>query len=71
MNKIPLAQPSHRQGFPIKDEERKRDTRRKILIGSYYLSRAKQEGRLNELCSEMLAFLKRDMDRCLFEENSK
>ena len=69
MNKIPSAQPS--QSFPIKGDERKRDTRRKILIGSYYLSRAKQEGRLDTLSVEMLNFLTREGDRCLFEEHPK
>lgn len=48
--------------------ERKRDTRRKILIGSYYLRKARQEERLNELCREMLTFLTRDIDRDLFED---
>jgi large subunit ribosomal protein L7/L12 len=71
MNKIPLAHPDNRQSSLTKVEERKQDTRRKILIGSYYLKRAKQEGRLDELCIEMLGFLTREVDRCFFEETLK
>ena len=52
-------------------DERKRETRRKILIGAYYLKKAKQDERLDELCREMLTFLTKDVDRCLFEKNSK
>ena len=47
---------------------RKRDTRRKILIGSCYLKKAKQVNKFNELRTEMLAFLTREIDRDLFND---
>jgi hypothetical protein len=50
-----------------KHKERKRDTRRKILIGSYYLDKAKKENNLSEINSIMAKFLKRDSDRVLFD----
>jgi hypothetical protein len=52
-------------------EERKRDTRRKILIGSYYLKKAREENTVEELKAEMLRFLKREIDRELFEDGLK
>jgi hypothetical protein len=51
--------------------ERKRDTRRKILIGSYYLKKAREENTVEELKAEMLRFLKREIDRDLFEDGLK
>jgi len=51
--------------------ERKRDTRRKILIGSYYLKKAREENTVEELKAEMLRFLKREIDRDLFENGLK
>jgi hypothetical protein len=56
---------------PFKATERQLETRRKILVGAYYLKKAKQEERLNELCREMLTFLTRDIDRSLFEDFCK
>lgn len=50
-----------------KSRERKRDARRKILIGSYFLDKANQEGSLPLLYQKMDNYLKRDADRELFQ----
>lgn len=53
-----------------KMQEHKQDTRRKILIGSYYLDQAIKNNQLNELKELMDHFLKRDSDRALFNLES-
>lgn len=50
-----------------KSAERKQETRRKILVGSYYLDKAREEGKLNELKHRMADYLTRDSDRKLFD----
>ena len=50
-----------------KTRERKRETRRKILVGAYYLDKARQEDAFNQLVSIMDNYLKRESDRRLFE----
>jgi hypothetical protein len=45
----------------LKNKQRKTDTRRKILIGAYFLNK------FNELKSIMNEFLTRDHDRLLFD----
>ena len=50
-----------------KHRERKRDTRRKILVGSYYLDKAKKDGTFKETKSIMDKYLKRKSDRELFD----
>ncbi len=50
----------------VKNSERKKDTRRKILIGSYYLDLANKENNMEKLVSGMDKFLVRDNDRALF-----
>ena len=50
-----------------KQRERKRDTRRKILAGSYYLDDAVKNNKWNELVSIMNKYLSRDSDRALFD----
>lgn len=50
-----------------KQADRKQDTRRKILVGSYYLDKALQEDKFNELKKLMDSYLTRDSDRKLFE----
>jgi hypothetical protein len=50
-----------------KIRERKLDTRRKILIGAYYLDKARKENKYNELVKIMRDFLKRNSDQDLFE----
>ncbi|WP_242604496.1 mobilization protein [Legionella gresilensis] len=49
-----------------KSRERKRDTRRKILIGSYFIDKAIQEGTLFDLYQQMDNYIKRNTDRELF-----
>ncbi|WP_419421451.1 mobilization protein (plasmid) [Legionella sp. D16C41] len=49
-----------------KSRERKRDTRRKILIGSYFIDKASQEGTLFDLYQQMDKYIKRNTDRELF-----
>ena len=50
-----------------KTRERKRETRRKILVGAYYLDKARQEDAFNQLVGIMDNYLKRESDRRLFE----
>ncbi len=50
-----------------KTRERKRDTRRKILIGAYYLDQAKTDGNFEKIITVMGGYLKRHSDRSLFE----
>jgi len=48
--------------------ERKRDTRRKILIGAYYLDKAKSDDKAwQRLVAELDTYLSRDVDRKLFD----
>ncbi|HHW4982782.1 TPA: mobilization protein [Legionella anisa] len=49
-----------------KARERKRDARRKILIGSYFIDKANQEGTLFDLYQQMNHYIKRNADRELF-----
>lgn len=49
-----------------KQKKRKEDTRRKILIGSYYLEKAQNENTYEQLKKELATYLKRDTDRALF-----
>ena len=51
----------------FKTSERKKDTRKKILLGSYYLNKAIKENSLDEVKSIMDKFLTRDSDRILFD----
>lgn len=56
----------------INKEERKKDTRRKILIGSAMMNLVKQGKFSNdELLSILDNFLDKDIDRKLFELNPK
>lgn len=50
-----------------KTRERKRDTRRKILIGAYYLDKAVEENRFDGIINLMSGYLNRDSDRALFD----
>ena len=51
----------------IKNSERKKDTRRKILVGSYFLDKANKENTVNEIKKLMDKFLTRNSDRVLFD----
>lgn len=50
-----------------KSAERKQETRRKILVGSYYLDKAREQGKLEDLKNRMAEYLSRDSDRQLFD----
>ena len=50
----------------FKTSERKCDTRRKILLGSYYLDKAIKENSMDEINLIMDKYLKRNSDRELF-----
>lgn len=50
-----------------KTREKKRDTRRKILIGAYYLDQAIKENRFDEIVKLMDGYLNRNSDRVLFD----
>ena len=50
-----------------KSAERKKDLRRKILVGAYYLEQAMLNGTPNDLKERMGAYLTRNSDRGLFE----
>ena len=49
-----------------KSRQRKRDTRRKILIGAYFMDKATEEGGLDSLFQQLDGYLKRNSDRELF-----
>ncbi len=50
--------------------ERKRETRRKILVGAYYLDKARSENKFDDVIKLMDSYLNRDSDRVLFELTS-
>lgn len=50
-----------------KTAEKKHDTRRKILLGAYFLEEATKTGKVAELFGKMDGFLKRNSDRVLFD----
>jgi hypothetical protein len=49
-----------------KQRDRKADTRRKILLGAYFLDKLRKDGTLESIKPEMNSFLTRDNDRALF-----
>jgi hypothetical protein len=51
----------------LKSSERKMDTRKKILIGSYFLDNAIKAGTFEEIKQKMNSFLTRNSDRVLFD----
>lgn len=50
-----------------KASERKQDTRRKILLGSYYLEQARANNQMAAVQQLMEGYLKRNTDRKLFD----
>lgn len=57
-----------REKLKLAGEERKKDTRRKILIGSIILNEIKNDSALQERIQKLLdAKLSRDDDRALFD----
>jgi hypothetical protein len=53
----------------MKSSERKKDTRRKILVGAYYLDMAAKENKMDALTKIMKNYLTRDSDKELFDLN--
>lgn len=51
----------------LKTSDRKKETRKKILIGSYYLDEALKENKIDAIKSIMDKYLKRNSDRSLFD----
>ena len=49
-----------------KTAERKKDTRRKILVGAYYLEQAEKNNTFDNIQTAMDSFLVRNSDRKLF-----
>jgi large subunit ribosomal protein L7/L12 len=49
-----------------KHRERKEETRRKILLGAYFLDKLRKDGTLESVKLELDSFLTRDSDRKLF-----
>jgi len=49
-----------------KSKERKQETRRKILIGAFYLDKARKDEAYGSLVTSIDGYLKRDSDRVLF-----
>ncbi len=50
----------------LKQRQRKIDTRKKILVGSYFLYNAIKENKMDEITLAMDKFLTRNSDRTLF-----
>lgn len=46
----------------------RRELRKKILVGTYFLAQAKKENKILELNKTILATLKKEEDRALFNE---
>ena len=51
----------------LKSSENKKETRKKILIGAYFLDNATKENKMDEIKTLMAKFLTRNSDRELFE----
>jgi len=49
-----------------KQRERKEETRRKILLGAYFLEKIRKDGTLEKIRQELDSFLTRNSDRKLF-----
>ena len=54
-----------------KTKLRKIETRKKILLGAYYLEKASQENQWEDIKKQMDGFLTRDQDRLLFDLPTK
>ena len=50
-----------------KEQERKDDTRRKILLGSYLIKKMQNEANKEKILAELNEYLKENRDRALFE----
>lgn len=56
-----------KQEARFKSNQRKIDTRKKVLVGSYYLDKASEENNIDSIKSLMDKYLTRPSDRALFE----
>jgi hypothetical protein len=65
--KIKIANLIQTMEAHAKVSERKKDTRRKILLGSYYLNEARQNNQWELVQKIMDGYLKRNNDRKLFD----
>lgn len=54
-----------------KNSDRKKDVRKKILVGSYYLDKAIKDGHMDAIKNIMDKYLTRDSDRILFNLEPK
>jgi hypothetical protein len=52
---------------PQKKQERKDDTRRKILLGSYLIKKMQNEANKEKILAELNEYLTEDRDRKLFD----
>lgn len=50
-----------------KAQARKEDTRRKILVGAYYIKQAEAKGEIEQLYHNVREYVKRDNDKRLFD----
>jgi len=50
-----------------KTKDKKKDTRRKILLGAYYLDKTTKDNSMDEIKKLMDRYLTRDSDRILFD----
>ena len=50
----------------LKEQERKDDTRRKILLGSYLIKKMENEANKEKILAELNEYLTEDRDRQLF-----
>jgi large subunit ribosomal protein L7/L12 len=50
-----------------KTSRQKQETRRKILVGAYYLDEATKNNQLDDIRKKMESYLTRNSDRALFE----
>ena len=50
----------------LKEQERKDDTRRKILLGSYLIKKMENEANKEKILAELNEYLTEDRDRKLF-----
>lgn len=56
----------NREKAKQKEQERKDDTRRKILLGSYLLKKMENEANKEKILAELNEYLTEDRDRILF-----
>lgn len=61
-----LASRIHQIESRQRESERKQETRRKILVGAYYLDVARKANTMADLNQKMASFLTRDSDKALF-----